>query len=135
MRVAVRRVEAPGDDVRALNRLCFRDDPVNWRAATWWAASFGDDLVAFAGIEPHKRRTWYLSRAGVHPNARGLGLQRRLIRVREAHARRHGAVQVISDTARWNCASANNLIACSYRLYRPRSPWGLAGSLYFRKSL
>jgi hypothetical protein len=99
----------------------------------WWAARRPNGFpVAFAGL---KRRgfVWELVRAGVAPEARGEGLQLRLIRAREAFVARAGGGLVTTYTAAHGLASANNLIRAGYRLYRPREAWGLPGSLYFSR--
>lgn len=127
-------------DVSLLKRLHTvtlpADDLPNFAAGSWWVARRGDAVVAFAGLTPSVR--WgdacYLVRSGVIPSARGRGLQRRLIQVRERHARRAGMRWLITDTFQ-NPASANSLIACGFRLFEPRDPWGLNGALYWRKAL
>ena len=63
----------------------------------------------------------YLYRAGVMPEHRGKGLKCRMIRVREAQARRNGYVACVTDVTD-NIPSANSLIKCGYKLYRPSEP-------------
>jgi GNAT superfamily N-acetyltransferase len=70
----------------------------------------------------------------VLPEARGQGLQRRLIGARERHARALGMAWLVTDTYQ-NPASSNSLIAAGYRLYEPAQPWGARGTLYWRKRL
>jgi GNAT superfamily N-acetyltransferase len=77
----------------------------------------------------------FLCRVGVDRAHRGHGLQKRLIRARELAARRAGIKQLVTYCVPWNEASANNLIACGYRLYRPASRWGGAGCIYFQKRI
>ena len=76
----------------------------------------------------------YLKRAGVRLPHRGQGLQRRFVRVREAQARREGFSALVTDTSD-NPSSANNLIACGYRIYRPDEPWGFPHTIYWFKDL
>jgi GNAT superfamily N-acetyltransferase len=76
----------------------------------------------------------YMCRSGVAEDARGQGLQRRLLRVREAFARKNGARWLISDTTD-NTISANNLIAVGFRLFNPSVPWGLKHALYWCKRI
>jgi hypothetical protein len=58
-----------------------------------------------------------------------------MIRVREAAARRAGVAWIYTYTAPDNYASANNLIRSGYRLYQPKTKWGLSDGLYFAKKL
>lgn len=95
------------------------------------------EAVGFACFLPTQADpTWgYLARAGVLPQARGYGLQRKLIRVREAYAKRSGYKVIVTDTANLNVASSNSLIACGYKLYTPHTRWGFASGNYWRKTL
>jgi hypothetical protein len=63
-----------------------------------------------------------------------MGLQRRLIRVREAWAKRNGYRWMISDTTD-NVPSSNNLMRCGYKLIEPSAPWANDMSLYWTKRL
>lgn len=69
-----------------------QDQPYDVANGHWWIAYDGELPVAFAGIAQSYR--WgdagYLCRAGVIRSHRGQGLQKRLIRIREAKARRLG---------------------------------------------
>lgn len=80
------------------------------------------------------QKTFYLWRAGVISIHRGKGLQKRMIRVREALARKLGGEYMISDT-NLNPESANNLIKCGYLTYNPSSPYGFETAIYWRKKL
>jgi GNAT superfamily N-acetyltransferase len=100
----------------------------------WWLAYYDDVPMAFAGLQRHGEDSGYLKRCGVLPGHRGNGLQRKLIRAREAYARRLGYTHLVSDTTN-AIASANNLIKAGYRLFIPREPWGPKGALYWRKEL
>jgi GNAT superfamily N-acetyltransferase len=91
----------------------------------WWAAfDARGKPVAYGGA-----MLWwpdsavYLHRAGVLPEARGHGLQRRLIRVREAWGRSQGAAIAYTYTSAGNIASSNNLIRCGYTMWAP-AYWG-----------
>lgn len=102
----------------------------------WWLAYDGDEPVAFAGLCPsYRTKDWgYLCRVGVSETHRGFGLQRRLIRVRLARAKKHGWEGVFSDT-RENGVSANNLLRCGFEIYDPKKPYGFPETIYFRKRL
>ena len=139
-RIRIRRaVDADVPQIRELDRLCFPSDSPGYDAeAVWWCArTLREDVVAFAAIRASQQ--WagvgYLNRCGVHDAWRGLGLQRRLLRAREAYARQQGWSYVVTDTTPENTASANNLIRAGFTLYQPRHPWGLRRALYWIKAL
>jgi GNAT superfamily N-acetyltransferase len=100
----------------------------------WWLVMLNGMSVAFAGyVDGITNPAFgYMIRAGVIPEARGRGLQRKLLRVREHHARRNGYCGLVTDTTD-NIPSANNLIRCGYRLFEPHTRWAFEHSLYWRK--
>lgn len=102
----------------------------------WWLVMKDREPVGFCGLTPSTagEGVGYLKRAGVLAKHRGQGLQMRMIRVREARARRNGWALLLTDTTD-NVTSANSLIKAGYRLYAPASPWGFSNTLYWRKSL
>lgn len=137
MKLSVRRVPAGHPALRELHRVTLPYDVMpNWSESHWWICFDGDKPVAFAGVK--KAKSWldagYMIRSGVVPSHRGKGLQKRLIRVREAFARRMGWKWLVTDTLN-NPASSNSLIACGYRLYEPADPWASSGALYWRKMM
>ena len=137
----IKRVDASREDIRhtlnTLDRECFPVDELCSKDGFWWLAY--DDkgkAIAFAGyriprLEP---KVGYLCRAGVTWKHRGKGIQRDLIRVRVAHARKSGLTHLITDTTE-NTASANNLIRAGFELYRPDNPWSMTEALYWIKEL
>lgn len=139
--ISVRQVNATDPKVAAL--LTFLqlstlagDEPYDTSDGYWWIAYEGQLPVAFAGVVRSFQwsDTGYMCRSGVLRSHRGKGLQKRLIRVREAKARRLGWNWLISDTYK-NPPSANSLIACGYRTFTPSRPWGFDGAIYWRKRL
>jgi len=126
--------------VLALDEICFPADVrTSLDGALWWLVTLGKEVVGYAGLRPcqmpQNRGAAFLCRVGILRKHRGRGLQKRLIRVRERAARAAGIDEVITYTAAWNLPSANSLISCGYRLYRPESLWGGDTSLYWRKRL
>jgi GNAT superfamily N-acetyltransferase len=106
------------------------------QGALWWIAEKEEGMpVAFAGLKVVDKITGFLCRVGVEKDYRGQGLQKRLIRVREAKAKKLGLKWLITYVHPANLASANSLVACGMRLYSPQNPYGVAGALYFRKAL
>ncbi len=147
----IRRVDTDdeeiADTIHHLNEVCFADEAPRCEIdlGAWWLVLhgnvFGRKPVAYAGLHPSKRYdcVGYLCRAGVLPEHRGNGLQRRLISVRERHARSLGWTTLVTDTTdskQEHFNSANNLIREGFELYRPAFPWTRhATTLYWRKFL
>jgi GNAT superfamily N-acetyltransferase len=102
----------------------------------WWIARVDGVPAGFACLVVFADKKAYQALAGVLPAFRGNGLQRKLLRSREAYAKRSGCDCVFTYTAWRNWPSANSLIREGYTLYTPASkPWGLPWSLYFRKAI
>ena len=70
----------------------------------------------------------------VAQDCRGNGLQKRLIKAREAQARKLGYTELISDTT-GNPPSSNSLISCGFKVYEPEEPWGGSKTIYWIKKL
>lgn len=138
-RYAIREVSGRRwvNKLEEMHALCLPSDvQEDYLQGRWWVAfDSAGAPVAFAGaiaVEPDKDLL-YLSRVGVLPEARGRGLQRRLMRVIErAHRPHHSAV--VSTTFD-NPPSANNFIRLGYVLYEPGTRWGAEGTCYWIKSL
>lgn len=129
------------DTLRELHEEIFGDTApqIDPERGFWWLAfetDEGRELAGFCGLTPTYAdpSLGYLKRAGVLRAHRGQGLQRRFVRVREAKARRLGMRSIITDTSD-NPSSANNLISCGYRIYRPVEPWGFSHTIYWTKDL
>jgi GNAT superfamily N-acetyltransferase len=122
-----------------LQRQCLPyDRPLGYGDAKhWWIALDGEQPVAFASVSRSHQYSdvWYLSRAGVAPCAQGQGLQKRLIRARLRAAERAGMSWCVTDTLFDNVQSMNSLMSCGFKSYRPRKPWALKQSVYWRRSL
>jgi ribosomal protein S18 acetylase RimI-like enzyme len=99
----------------------------------------GKEPVAFAGLRlcamPENRGLGFLCRAGVLPAYRGRGLQKKLIRVREAAARQLGLKELVTYCLCSNSPSINSLVGCGFRFYVPATKYGGAGSVYLRKEI
>jgi GNAT superfamily N-acetyltransferase len=126
-----------------LDALTFPEDDVytkDGRGLYWWTVTKHDHVhrrvVGFCGsLYWPPDNCVFLCRAGVLPEARGQGLQRRMIRVRVAHAASVGAEGCYTYTTKDNITSANNLIRCGFELYEPMYPWGCANSIYFWRQI
>lgn len=107
-------------------------------ASVWWLARDDDgDPVGYCGacIEPESPRVCYLIRAGVLPDARGQGLQRRMIAARLAWARGQGLTTAITYTTATNVRSMRSLARARFLPYAPADPWAGAGSVYWHRTL
>ncbi len=136
----IREVDTENEAIRhVLNTLDQEILPLDFlthKSGYWWIAYRDKKAVAFAGM--CKSSQWskvgYLCRAGTRTAHEGQGLQKRLIRVRAAKARKIGWTHLITDTHD-NTISANNLIKMGFRLYEPKKPWSATGTLYFKLKL
>jgi len=133
-RVDIRK-ESVQDKLSALQKICLpHDQPYDTNFGSWWIATENGVDIGFAGLV--RTVSWsdcgYLCRAGVVPNSRGQGLQKKLIHVRVRQAKALGWNWVVTDT-RLNPASANSLISCGFKMFEPSKPWGCKDTLYWRK--
>jgi GNAT superfamily N-acetyltransferase len=120
-----------------LDHRCFpHDTRVRTDRDLWWLAYDGKRVVGYASAKVWESdNALYLARAGVLPEARRRGIQRRRIRARVQYARRLGLALLYTYTVPWNTASANNLAACGFRLWRPVKPWGGKHCLYYYRRI
>jgi GNAT superfamily N-acetyltransferase len=114
------------------------DYPVTFVGSHWFIGWDGDRPICYAAWRPHypmatagelhwREQQGFLYRAGVMPEARGHGLQRKLIEVREEDMRAHGIKIAVSYTDPTVAASMRSLIACGYRPYTCDAKSNLAG--------
>ena len=135
-RVDIRK-ESVQTKLSVLQNKCLPfDTPYDTNFGSWWIATENGVDIGFAGLV--RTVSWtdcgYLCRAGVIPDARGQGLQKKLINVRVRQAKALGWNWVITDTTD-NPASANSLIATGFKLFQPTKPWGFKNTLYWRRKL
>lgn len=139
--IKVRRAkEDEIDEILDLDREIFAAGyfpPAQGGDVMWWLAEEDGHTVGYAAAKLCKgdAQCLYLSRVGVIKAARGRGLQRRFIRVRERWGRSVGALYSVSDTNYDNVASTRSLIACGYLPFLPGDPWAGKYSTYWKKSL
>lgn len=118
--------------IQEMDGICFPGEDLPYlETATWWVASEDGHEIAYAGGVQDTDGYFFLNRAGVLPEARGRGLQRRLIRVRCQYAHRHSMRSCYTYTVAHNPASSNNLIRCGFILWRPADPWAGDEALYW----
>jgi GNAT superfamily N-acetyltransferase len=139
--VKFKRLKTIDSDAKAklvlLQTVCLPLDEVVFpRDGIWWIGHDNSQPVAFCLLAPSKqwKDTAYLARSGVLQNWRGKGLQKKMILLRERHARKLGYTWIVSDTTD-NPPSANSLARKGYQMFEPTKPWGVETSLYWRKKL
>lgn len=126
--IKVVRIEQADDGRRWLRYLdgeCFPDDkPLRLvDAYEWYLVSSGKSsaLDAFCGWRPinDMQAHGFLSRAGVLPTARGQGLHKFMIDLREDAMRKAGQAVSITYTEACSVASMRSLVACGYKPFEP----------------
>lgn len=124
------------EELRALNRALLPES-TPLEDTDWWAVWAGLEIVGYAGARAPAEwpGVYFLSRAGVLEEARGKGLQRRLVRARVARARRLGCHSCITYTSPDNAPSMRTLIACGFKPYVPEPAYVGASYVYWRKAL
>lgn len=101
----------------------------------YWIAKHYDTPVAFCIGTICEGNVLFLCRAGVIDSFQGLGLHRRLIRVRESYAARYGINSIVTYASRYNHKSWITLIKMGYKVYEPAYFWGTKSAVYFQKKL
>lgn len=114
----------------ALHTLTFPGDAApDWKVdGLAWITYMGPDPVAFIYCEPQPDGSWYFSRVGVMPAARGQGLQRKLMRTMQRALKG----RILVSTTYNNPPSANNFIREQWMTYLPAHPWGSPDTIYWR---
>lgn len=137
----IRRVRCPknSETLSELDKKIFPDcsgfaEP---RSAWWLVYNEDGKAIGFAGVSILHAERAFLCRCGLLPEARGYGLQKRLIRLRESYCRKRDIKTIVTYVSRDNVRSANNLIKEGYLIYMPKAEWGLpvADATYFKKEL
>jgi GNAT superfamily N-acetyltransferase len=133
------RIQTTIDEQRldALQAICLpHDKPYDVKKGFWWIVTENKQDIGFAGLV--SLNGWplcgYLCRAGVVPDQRGRGIQRKLIKARVRKAQQLGWNTLITNTFD-NIKSANNLISAGFKMYYPERGWGTKGTLYWIKNL
>lgn len=131
------RITSDIDLIRELHSLAFPEDSWVGDDHTFWVArdSTGKPIGFCSAVYRPDSGYVFLSRAAVSLEARGSGLQRRMIRVRVAWAKRQGAATVITYTLLKNYESLVNLLKSKFRFYHPTEPWVGTQVHYLKLSL
>lgn len=119
-----------------LDLICFGPEDhasLDLSESYWWFIyNEAGKVVAYSGLKLYPQAC-FLCRSGVLKEARGAGLQRRMIYTRERKAKKLGFKRIITYTSRFNAASANNIFKCGYKLYVPKIEWASSSCVYFEK--
>lgn len=125
------------NELSVLQQKCLPyDTTYDTSSGYWWIAYQDGVACGFAGLI---YSSWwsdcgYLIRCGVLENCRGLGLQKKFIRIRIRQAKALGMNWLITSTYD-NPASANSLISCGFKMFNPAKPWMAKHTSYWRLKL
>lgn len=120
-----------GERILRMDRVCFPvDEPPSISGAEWvicWDGGKPAAYCAWKSIEHDGVAVGFHYRGGVLPDYRGHGLQRRMLRLREAAMRERGLGAAVTYTDADGAASMRSLIAEGYRPYAPTAATTLSG--------
>ncbi|MCW5735613.1 MAG: GNAT family N-acetyltransferase [Enhydrobacter sp.] len=130
-----------------MDRICFPlDEPPSIEGVEWtigWDGKTPAAYCAWKTVQQEDLQAGFHYRGGVLPEYRGHGLQRRMLRLREAEMRERGLTAAVTYTDADGAASMRNLIAEGYRPYAPTPTttlsglgrFGRVGFVHWRKTL
>lgn len=143
------------DTVFELDRECFPHDKKlkgnEFDHSVWWVAEYLGTPVGYAGLHPQPTfspdttplrnaaglpsfEKTYLCRAGVLPEARGKGIQRRLVQARVAYSKKLGVPRAYTYVSTANIASMKTLVRCGFVPYHYMfEDLSQSGFIYFEK--
>ena len=100
----------------------------------WWVIlDKKKTIVGYCG-SIYSQGICIFNRAWVDKRFRGLGLHKKLIKIRLKAAKENSFV-AITYTTKDNYPSANNLISCGFKFYFPEYAYGGDEMLYFHKDI
>jgi GNAT superfamily N-acetyltransferase len=116
--------------IAQMDVVCFPiDTPATFAGAHWSIGWDGEKPAAYCAwkMVEHDQPVGLHYRGGVMPDWRGRGLQRQMLRLREAEMREQGLRKAVTYTDADGAASMRNLIAEGYRPYVPTPTTTLSG--------
>jgi GNAT superfamily N-acetyltransferase len=120
-----------GERILRMDRICFPvDEPPRIDGAEWVIGWDGETPAAYCAWKPVEQdgvAVGFHYRGGVLPDYRGHGLQRQMLRLREARMRERGLAVAATYTDADGAASMRSLIAEGYRPYAPTPTTTLSG--------
>lgn len=134
MKVTVRKVSHRNKLLATLQARCLPfDAPYSPKPGDLWYIAFAGGWPAGFGVARETGGGWFLARAGVLPEFRGHGLQKKLIRARLRGIKAQGGKVAYTYTMIDNPASAQSLIGCGFRPYIPAWRWVGPNINYWRR--
>ena len=130
--IEFRRATSREDEaaIARLDAICFPIDTPAVFAGAHWSIGWDDAKTAcYCAWKTvvHDVPVGFHYRGGVLPEWRGHGLQRQMLRLREAEIRDAGLRRAVTYTDADGAASMRNLIAEGYRPYAPTPTTTLSG--------
>ena len=124
-------------DIVNLNELIFPGEliDVSRNIRGWIAYDENRKPIGFCTCTDIGYGLLFLSRCGVLPHHRRNGLHKRLLTVREQHARKEDYKMVITYVHKDNTSSWVNFVKRGYEVYEPEYDYAGKDFLYFRKKL
>jgi ribosomal protein S18 acetylase RimI-like enzyme len=120
-----------GQQILRMDAICFPvDEPPSVAGAQWVIGWDGETPAAYCAwktVEHDGVAVGFHYRGGVLPGYRGHGLQRQMLRLREARMREQGLATAVTYTDADGAASMRSLIAEGYRPYAPTPATTLSG--------
>lgn len=126
------------DILSYLDRECFPTDfPQDFKNKKTFSWILWDQKkpIGFCSIKLLGFGIAYLCRGAITKNYRGKNLQKKLIKSRIRFAKKNNLTTLITYTTKENLASANNLIACGFKLYWPEYCWAGKDMIYLKLDL
>lgn len=119
-----------------LNSKYFGFSAADYHTQWWWAAHQDDKLVGFAGAKDDGNGRLFLGLCGVIPEARGQGIHKQFIEIREKFAKNRSYREILTYVDLGNNRSANNFIKAGFELTWPWRPGHKMGDfLFLRKAV
>jgi GNAT superfamily N-acetyltransferase len=134
MKFTIRRCK----DLELINKLkhqCFHKDDLtdsDLNSTYWFVAWTGGQPAGFCGVQYWGEGRAFFNLAGVLPEFRGHGLQKRMIKARERYCK-GWANALYTYTSSDNAASMNSLIRCGFRPFESETQWAGDEFVYWRK--
>ena len=123
--------------LRVLDAAAFADDEPyeDIESDICWIAKVDGIPAGFACLNIMDDKEGFLSRCGVMPKFRGLGIQKKLIETRIKYASLIELQSLVTYTSEDNTYSQNNLKVCGFNIVVPEQLFGLENGIYFHRSI
>lgn len=121
--------------IQTLNAEIFPQDLLHTdhKTAAWVLYDDKDEPVAFCTCRNSGYGILFMDRAGIKKEHRKKGLHRKLIKAREAYAKKNGFKKIITYVMKENYASLFTLVRCDYEMYTPEYKYAGENVIYVIK--